>query len=165
MGQDVATLAAQLVHLREQADWEASRRLLPSLASSLAYSNLSSWQQQHPGQQLPEVAPGVGIADLYKAAEREEARLHQWQQPGRQRSSLDSFADRSGYKHLAQQALARARARFAGLLIAGGGGVRRDLGALGMCVGAGGGAGCGAGGACGAGVKWVDDDGLTLHHS
>lgn len=45
--------------------------MLPPLASSLAYSNYSNWQADHQGQQLPDVAPGVSIADLYKAAERE----------------------------------------------------------------------------------------------
>jgi hypothetical protein len=64
------------------SDWEASRRLLPPLASSLAYSNYSSWQAQHEGQALPQVAPGVSIQDLYKAAEREVRRgsygMHYW---------------------------------------------------------------------------------------
>jgi hypothetical protein len=63
-----------LVHALHVSDWEASRRLLPPLASSLAYSNYSSWQAQHEGQDLPQVAPGVSIPDLYKAAEREVRR-------------------------------------------------------------------------------------------
>lgn len=69
--QELANLAAQLVYIKEQADFEASRRMLPPLASSLAYSNYSNWQADHQGQQLPEVVPGVSVADLYKAAERE----------------------------------------------------------------------------------------------
>jgi hypothetical protein len=66
-----AITAATLFDLSACSDWEASRRLLPPLASSLAYSNYSSWQAQHEGQALPQVAPGVSIPDLYKAAERE----------------------------------------------------------------------------------------------
>lgn len=112
--QELAKLAAQLVYLKEQADWEASRRLLPPLASSLAYSNFSSWQAQHEGQALPQVAPGVSIPDLLKAAEREEAKLKQWQSPSRPSSSLDSFAASSGYKQMAADAMARVRARLSG---------------------------------------------------
>ncbi|KAF6255470.1 hypothetical protein COO60DRAFT_207312 [Scenedesmus sp. NREL 46B-D3] len=112
--QELANLAAQLVYLKEQADWEASRRLLPPLASSLAYSNYSSWQAQHDGQALPQVAPGVSIPDLYRAAEREEAKLKQWQSPQRPSSSLDSFAASSGYKQMAADAMARVRARLSG---------------------------------------------------
>lgn len=53
------------------ADFESSSRLLPPLASSLAYSNYSQWRASHTDQDLPEVTPGVTLSDLYKAAERE----------------------------------------------------------------------------------------------
>lgn len=48
--------------------------MLPPLASSLAYSNYSSWRISHNDQDLPEVTPGVTLTDLYKAAEREVRR-------------------------------------------------------------------------------------------
>lgn len=58
-------------HLHAEA--EASRRMLPPLASSLAYSNYTQWRSSHSeeGVDLPEVTPGVSLTDLYRAAERE----------------------------------------------------------------------------------------------
>eukprot|EP00878_Enallax_costatus_P024167 GHUV01025766.1.p1 GENE.GHUV01025766.1~~GHUV01025766.1.p1 ORF type:complete len:395 (+),score=102.77 GHUV01025766.1:133-1317(+) len=112
--QELANLAAQLVYIKEQADYEASRRMLPPLASSLAYSNYSNWQADHQGQQLPDVASGVSIADLYKAAEREEAKLQQWQTKQRPTSTVDTFAAASGYQQAAADAMARVRARLMG---------------------------------------------------
>jgi hypothetical protein len=53
---------------------EASRHLLPPLASSLAYANYTTWrqQQQQEGAKLPDVVEGVlPLEDMYKAAERE----------------------------------------------------------------------------------------------
>eukprot|EP00878_Enallax_costatus_P045542 GHUV01054952.1.p1 GENE.GHUV01054952.1~~GHUV01054952.1.p1 ORF type:complete len:239 (+),score=73.05 GHUV01054952.1:804-1520(+) len=88
--------------------------MLPPLASSLAYSNYSNWQADHQGQQLPDVASGVSIADLYKAAEREEAKLQQWQTKQRPTSTVDTFAAASGYQQAAADAMARVRARLMG---------------------------------------------------
>ena len=55
------------------SDWETCRHLLPPLASSLAYSNYSSWRQQQPeGVDLPPVVEGeLSLEQLYKASERE----------------------------------------------------------------------------------------------
>ncbi len=54
------------------ADWEAARRLLPSLASSLAYSNYADWRAQHGDAEVADVVPGqLTLEDLYKATERE----------------------------------------------------------------------------------------------
>jgi hypothetical protein len=57
------------------ADFESSSRLLPPLASSLAYSNYSHWRASHSDRDLPEVTPGVTLSDLYKAAEQEVRRV------------------------------------------------------------------------------------------
>jgi hypothetical protein len=115
--QELASLAAQLVYIKDQAEAEAARRQLPPLASSLAYSNYAMWQSAHPGEQLPDIAAGVPLTELYKAAEREEAKLKQWQargSGGSSSSTLDSFAASSGYAQAAADAMARARARLLG---------------------------------------------------
>jgi hypothetical protein len=66
----LSQLVAHLTQLKEAADWEAARRLLPPLASSLAYNNYAAWRQQT-GEELADVAPGVSLEDIYKAGERE----------------------------------------------------------------------------------------------
>jgi hypothetical protein len=143
----------------QKTEFEASRRQLPPLASSLAYANYRSWASTNAGQELPDVAPGVSLTDLYRAGEREvrggvaavcsccvvytcvtraagwrathatgsghqhsvhthhatqEALLKQWQAPSKPRSTLDSFANGSGYQQMATEAMARARARLLG---------------------------------------------------
>ncbi|KAF8060005.1 hypothetical protein HT031_004943 [Scenedesmus sp. PABB004] len=110
---ELAGLAAQLVVLKERAEAAASARLLPPLASSLAYANYRAWQAEHAGG-APASVGGVPLDDLYRAAEREEAKLQQWRAPPRAASSLDGFAAASGYKQMAAAAMARARARFSG---------------------------------------------------
>lgn len=70
----LASTCTFLAPLLCPAEYEASRRMLPPLASSLAYSNYSSWRISHNDQDLPEVTPGVTLTDLYKAAEREVRR-------------------------------------------------------------------------------------------
>jgi hypothetical protein len=67
----LATTCTFRAPLPRPAEYEASRRMLPPLASSLAYSNYSNWRISHNDQDLPEVTPGVTLTDLYKAAERE----------------------------------------------------------------------------------------------
>jgi hypothetical protein len=78
----LAELAARLTMLKERADWEASKRLLPSAAASLAAANLAAWRASQKGkgqaEALPEVAPGVSLEDVYRAGEREvgDSRMH-----------------------------------------------------------------------------------------
>jgi len=67
----LSELAATLTALKEAADWEASKRVLPPLAASLAYSNFAAWRRDHPGAEFEEVAPGVSLEDVYRAGERE----------------------------------------------------------------------------------------------
>ncbi|GBF98676.1 hypothetical protein Rsub_11670 [Raphidocelis subcapitata] len=118
-GAALAELAALLTALKEAADWEASKRLLPSAAASLAAANLAAWREAHPGKALPEVAPGVSLEDVYKAGEREEIKL---QRSGRlggasAGSALGSFASRgpgAAFAGQASAAMERVRARLMG---------------------------------------------------
>jgi hypothetical protein len=55
---------------RVTAEWDQAARLLPSMASSLAYTNYQAWQQEQ-GAALPDVAPGVSIEQLYREGERQ----------------------------------------------------------------------------------------------
>lgn len=60
--------------------------MLPPLASSLAYSNYTAWVEEHDGAELPDVAPGVSVEDLYRSSEREvrsqAAFLLRWRKDG-----------------------------------------------------------------------------------
>ncbi len=60
--------------------------MLPPLASSLAYSNYTAWVEEHDGAELPDVAPGVSVEDLYRSSEREvrsqAAFLLRWREDG-----------------------------------------------------------------------------------
>lgn len=55
----------------QTADWADAQRLLPSLASSLAYQRYKQWQQDSGGAEVADVVPGVTLERLYQQAERE----------------------------------------------------------------------------------------------
>ncbi|KAI8464972.1 MAG: hypothetical protein J3K34DRAFT_461669 [Monoraphidium minutum] len=114
----LSELAAQLVTLKEAADWEAAQRSLPPLASSLAYSNYASWRGDNGGVAAPDVAPGVSVEDLYRAGERAELQLRSGGglRP-REAAPLDDFARRGPgavYSAQAAAAMERVRARLMG---------------------------------------------------
>lgn len=67
----LANLASQLVYWQECESWQESQRLLPSLASSVAYQNYQEWRAQNNGAEVGDVVPGVSVEELYKASERE----------------------------------------------------------------------------------------------
>lgn len=126
-------VAARLTALKEAADWEASKRVLPALAASLAYSNYSTWRRENHGQDLGDVAPGVTLEHLYRAGEREELKLQRQEGrmgPSKAPSTLDDFARRgpgAAFSDQAAAAMARVRARLTGYQDDGPGG--GDLGA------------------------------------
>lgn len=80
-------MAAELVAFREEQELQASSRLLPSLASSLAYDNLLRWRREQQGFDGKTAGSGGGLAvggipveELYKAGEKQERRLKEEQQ-------------------------------------------------------------------------------------
>ncbi|KAF5840928.1 hypothetical protein DUNSADRAFT_15129 [Dunaliella salina] len=85
--QVVARVAAELVAFREEQELQASSRLLPSLASSLAYDNLLRWRREQQnadgstaGSGGDLAVGGVPVEELYKAGEKQERRLKEEQQ-------------------------------------------------------------------------------------
>eukprot|EP00877_Chromochloris_zofingiensis_P003714 jgi/Chrzof1/13343/Cz07g29170.t1 len=112
----LANLASQLVYWQECESWQESQRLLPSLASSVAYQNYQEWRAQNNGAEVGDVVPGVSVEELYKASEREEVKLQQ--QGGTTSAASSSFnafaSHHTAYAELAAGAMARARARLMG---------------------------------------------------
>ncbi|GLC41650.1 hypothetical protein PLESTB_000692900 [Pleodorina starrii] len=65
----LSRLGQELTMMREWREEQANRTLLPSLASSLAYSNLQRWREET-GAEAPEVVPGVDLEQLYRLGEQ-----------------------------------------------------------------------------------------------
>mmetsp|Transcript_26006 Transcript_26006/g.56707 ORF Transcript_26006/g.56707 Transcript_26006/m.56707 type:complete len:380 (+) Transcript_26006:79-1218(+) len=125
--EEVQRVGGELVYLKEWMEYQTNKTLIPSLASSLAYSNYQEWRTENPGASAPEIAPGVDVEQLYKLSEKEERKLRDspsayfvgqaTSAPAgpRGRSSVDEFAkSNQAYMDLAAGAMARARARLMG---------------------------------------------------
>ncbi|KAG2490829.1 hypothetical protein HYH03_010750 [Edaphochlamys debaryana] len=118
-------LGGELTAMREWTEERSNRTLLPSLASSLAYSNLKKWREET-GSVAPEVAKGVRLEDLYRLGEEEERKLRDSLEGGggafgmgprreQQRSSIEEFTKyNKAYADLAAGAMARVRSRLMG---------------------------------------------------
>ncbi|KAG2434812.1 hypothetical protein HXX76_007697 [Chlamydomonas incerta] len=121
-----ARLGQELTLMREWVEEQANRKLLPSLASSLAYSNLKQWRVET-GKQAPQVAKGVDLDQLYRLGEEEEKKLRESLAGGTggfgsgprkgpaTRSAIEEFTKHNkAYADLAAGAMARVRARLMG---------------------------------------------------
>ncbi|KAG2434918.1 hypothetical protein HYH02_012116 [Chlamydomonas schloesseri] len=119
-----ARLGQELTLMREWVEEQANRKLLPSLASSLAYANLKQWRQET-GKQAPRVAKGVDLDQLYRLGEEEEKKLRESLGAGgfgsgprkgpATRSAIEEFTKHNkAYADLAAGAMARVRSRFMG---------------------------------------------------
>ncbi|GIL54978.1 hypothetical protein Vafri_10655 [Volvox africanus] len=119
----LSRLGQELTMMREWTEEQSNRKLLPNLASSLAYSNLRRWQEET-GSGAPEVVPGVDLEQLYRLGEQEERKLRNSLETGgggtgpRQgatRSGIEEFTKHNkAYADLAAGAMARARQRLLG---------------------------------------------------
>ncbi|KXZ54808.1 hypothetical protein GPECTOR_4g879 [Gonium pectorale] len=121
----LARLGQELTMMREWREEQANRTLLPSLASSLAYSNLKRWREES-GQREPTVVNGVDLEQLYRLGEQEERKLRDSMERGEggggigprrgvTRSSIEEFTKHNkAYADLAAGAMARVRSRLMG---------------------------------------------------
>ncbi|GLI67318.1 hypothetical protein VaNZ11_011505 [Volvox africanus] len=119
----ISRLGQELTMMREWTEEQSNRKLLPSLASSLAYSNLRRWQEET-GSGAPEVVPGVDLEQLYRLGEQEERKLRDSLEAGSSGTKPKRGAARTGieeftkhnkaYADLAAGAMARVRQRLMG---------------------------------------------------
>ncbi|GIL82873.1 hypothetical protein Vretimale_8371 [Volvox reticuliferus] len=119
----LSRLGQELTMMREWTEEQSNRKLLPTLASSLAYSNLRRWQEET-GSGAPEVVPGVDLEQLYRLGEQEERKLRDSlgtgggnTRPGRgiTHSGIEEFTKHNkAYADLAAGVMARVRQRLMG---------------------------------------------------
>ena len=67
---DIKRVVAELVGLRESAEANASRQLLPALASSLSYENWLQWKREQ-GQGHEVAIAGVPVEELLHQSEQQ----------------------------------------------------------------------------------------------